>query len=139
MSCGLRLIEIVATGGATVPRRNDHSNPLCRSLLPESTVEGVPCGAEKTFASSIALAHNRSEVVFNDIKGRQIDARRRRSRGGHHKFYDGSRRDSSGPLDIKIALCFFVGGSDSRIGAVQKDVGGSKVGRERAPAAERLH
>src|ERR1700682_705628 len=108
MSCGLRLIEIVATGGAAIPRRNHHGDTLRRSLLPESTVEGVACGAERTFASSVAFAHNRSDVVFDDIKRGQIDARRRRSRGGHDKFYGSSRRDSSRPLDIEIGLCFFV-------------------------------
>src|SRR6266446_7357914 len=85
--CRLRCIEVVAACRSTVSRRKNHRDPLRGGLLPQAVVKGVSRTAQVIFTVSIALAHDPSQVVLNDVERRKIDSGRGRRRSRHNKLY----------------------------------------------------
>ena len=105
--CGYRLrIEVVAARSATVSRGEQDGDTLRRCLLPERFVKRVPRGPETGFTGSKAVAHHRRDIVIDDVKSREVDARRGLGVFRHHDIYRRLRGHHPRYLHIEVGFAF---------------------------------
>ncbi len=96
-----RVSGSIASGRSVVTRRDKDTDPLRGSLLPKRIVKGISGGAQSLLAGSEAHAHDASEVMVDDVGGREIGAVR--SNGGRSYDYShcGFRCDGASPFGIE--------------------------------------
>ena len=119
VACGLNAGG-VAAGGAGVSAGEKDGDALRGGLLPEGLVEGVAGGAEEELALAIAVAHDRSEIVVDDVEGGEVGALHDLGALGDDVVDGGALGDGAGPLGVDVGLALVAG--DAGVGAVVDDV-----------------
>ena len=119
-SAGGRNAGVVAARGAGVSAGEKDGDALRGGLLPEGLVEGVAGGAEEELALAIAVAHDGSEVVVDDVEGGEVGALDDLGALGDDVVDGGAFGDGAGPLGVDVGFAFVAG--DSGVGAVVDDV-----------------
>ena len=111
---------VVAACCAGVSAGEKDGDALRGGLLPEGLVEGVAGGAEEELALAVAVAHDGSEIVVDDVDGGEVGALRDLGALGDDVVDGGALGDGGGPLRVDVGFAFVAG--DAGVGAVVDDV-----------------
>ena len=119
---------------------------LRRGLLPQVVEERIAAGADVALTLTVALTHDRGEVVVHDVLRGEVDALGGRGAGRGNVVDGRARCGGGGPLGVDVGLGLVAG--ETGVGAVVDDVqvlrsgGGCRVAQrqaeERAEAEEVL-
>ena len=110
----------IASGRARVSTGNHYGNSLRGGLLPQIVVEGITGGAEEELALTIAVAHNRGQIVVDHVNGGEISSLHDLGACGDDIIDGRAFGHGRGPLGIDVRFTFL--GPDTGAGSVVDDV-----------------